>query len=366
MTARPLRLAVVIWSPDAGGAETQSALLAHRLRQRGHDARVVFVSRELRFSGGQLTARLDAWGVPWQSLGCKTGLYVLGRQRAFARTVRDAGGDGAVIAQGGFLAGILRLCAYRGRLVYVEHAGVLPQPLPERAFGALGRVCRRLFVHTDVAVSDFVLQRVRERWHARRLARIYNGVDLARFSPRAGPAGVPLVLGFAGRMVYGKGQETLLHAAARLAPAHAFRLRLAGSGADQAAFEKLAQDLGLGDRVEFCGYQSDVPAFWGTCDVAVVPTSTMIESFGLTAVEAMACALPVVASRSGGLAEIVEDGRTGRLFTPGDDAALAAALAGYLAAPDLARAHGVAGRRRCEEVFGIDRCAAAFEALFTS
>jgi glycogen synthase len=90
----------------------------------------------------------------------------------------------------------------------------------------------------------------------------------------------------------------------------------------------------------------------------------LIESFGLVAVEAMACGTPVVATRSGALQETVIHGRTGFLVEPRDTHALAAALLAYLDDPSLVAAHGAAAREWCEERFDIQRCAEAYAGLF--
>ena len=109
-----------------------------------------------------------------------------------------------------------------------------------------------------------------------------------------------------------------------------------------------------------------MPAFWRSVDVAVVPSNQWIESFGMVALEAMACARPVVATRNGALPSLIEDGHTGILVRPGAVDALAGALATYAADPALRDRHGRAGRRRCEEQYSIERTARLYLELVES
>jgi glycosyltransferase involved in cell wall biosynthesis len=117
--------------------------------------------------------------------------------------------------------------------------------------------------------------------------------------------------------------------------------------------------------MEFLGVVEDMPEFWAGVDIAVMP-STLPESFGMSALEAMASEKPVVATRCGGVAELVEDGVNGRLVPSGDEGALAEALLAYVNSPELRREHGEAGRQRCEAEFSIEGCATAYATLFAS
>ena len=101
-----------------------------------------------------------------------------------------------------------------------------------------------------------------------------------------------------------------------------------------------AQANGVATRTEFLGEVLDMPAFWRSVDVALSPSTVAIESFGMAAVEAMACGRPVVASDNGALPSIVADGETGRVVAPGDVSGLAAALADYANDAELRAEHG--------------------------
>jgi glycosyltransferase involved in cell wall biosynthesis len=99
--------------------------------------------------------------------------------------------------------------------------------------------------------------------------------------------------------------------------------------------------------------QEALPALYHSSDIVVVP-SLWVEPFGITTLEAMACGLPVIGSRIGGIAETLVDGRTGIHFTAGNEEELAEALERLIQSPDLRREYGQAGRRRAEEVYDWD------------
>lgn len=151
------------------------------------------------------------------------------------------------------------------------------------------------------------------------------------------PAGAKEIL-FVGRLVYEKGVDLLLEAFRRVLHVHpdAF-LHVAGAGPEEGALQSLAWRLGIAGRVRFHGYISDEARnrLYRSARAAVVPSR--YEPFGIVALEAMAFGAPVVAARTGGLAEVVEDRTTGLLFAPGDVEGLAARLVELLSAPALAQ-----------------------------
>ena len=187
-------------------------------------------------------------------------------------------------------------------------------------------------------------------------------VPEAEASPRAAEAaGAPEVL-FVGRIMPEKGLDDLVRALPLVkAPC---RLVVVGDGPARGAAEGLAARLGLAGRVSFAGWQQDVEPYWRRASLLVVP-SLLLEPFGIVGLEAMARALPVVAYRSGGIPEWLEDGVTGRLVEPGDVAGLAAAVGALLADAALARKLGAAGQERQRARFGPERHLAALEKILT-
>jgi glycosyltransferase involved in cell wall biosynthesis len=218
----------------------------------------------------------------------------------------------------------------------------------------------------EVAVSDVMLDRMRRHPHGRRIRRIYNGVDPDTYLPPAGAPtdrGPSLVVGFAGRLVAGKGADHLVRALAQANEQVPIKLLIAGDGPERSRLTSLAQTLGDDSKIEFLGIVDDLPAFWQRCDVAAVP-SDALESFSMATLEAMACAKPVVATCTGAIPELIVNGATGTLVAPGDINALSKALVAYAECPDLRDAHGAAARARAIERFHIDDCARAYLDLF--
>jgi glycosyltransferase involved in cell wall biosynthesis len=127
-----------------------------------------------------------------------------------------------------------------------------------------------------------------------------------------------------GRLTAQKGFDCLLHAFASLHPHTGGSLLIVGEGEERPALEALAQTLGIGGAVYMPGFFSPILPVYREAEVFAL--SSVYEGFGNVVVEAMAAGLPVVATRSGGPEEILENGQHGRLVPPGDAAALAAAL----------------------------------------
>lgn len=162
------------------------------------------------------------------------------------------------------------------------------------------------------------------------------------------------VVGVFGRLAPWKGQHVLLEALPQLPGVHALLVGSALFG-EQSYVERLhtlARDLGVADRVHFLGFRSDIPRLMGLTD-AVVHTSISPEPFGRVLVEGMLACRPVVATRAGGALEIVEDGVTGHLVSPGDALELAAAIRA-VTSPPLGAALGSAGRARAQEHFSLE------------
>lgn len=224
-----------------------------------------------------------------------------------------------------------------------------------------------------VGVSRAVIENLaREGVPDDRLSVIPNGVDVDRIH-RGDPVdlreefGVPRqssALVFVGSLIRRKGVDVLLRAMARVeATGDRFSLFIVGDGEERSALEELSRSLDVDGRVFFAGERHDAGAILrGTADVAVVPSRE--EPFGLTAIEAGACGVPVVASDIPGLGEVIEHGRTGLTFEPGSVDDLADALGELLSRPDLRRQLGRSARRRVDEEYTVERYVRRFEALY--
>jgi N-acetyl-alpha-D-glucosaminyl L-malate synthase BshA len=140
------------------------------------------------------------------------------------------------------------------------------------------------------------------------------------------------------------------------------RLIFVGDGPDRHMAEEKARSLGIGDRVVFLGKQESVAELLACADLFLLPSES--ESFGLSALEAMASEVPVVGTRCGGLEEVVEDGKAGRLLPVGAVDAMADAAIEILSKPELQREMGRAGRAEAEEVYSVERIVSMYEAFY--
>ncbi|NJN86814.1 MAG: glycosyltransferase family 4 protein, partial [Leptolyngbyaceae cyanobacterium SL_7_1] len=143
-------------------------------------------------------------------------------------------------------------------------------------------------------------------------------------------------------------------------------LTVVGDGSDRALLEARVQQLGLEETVQFVGYrsQAEVRACLQETDVFVLPS--FAEGVPVVLMEAMAAAVPVVATRIAGIAELVEDGESGYLVPPGDAMALAAAIEALLLDGERRSQFGRAGRATVEQAFNIHHEVAQLSRLFTS
>ena len=240
---------------------------------------------------------------------------------------------------------------------------------------------RRTMAGSDCIVALTAVDRQQMIRHYGELAPITvipGGVDLERFRPHGrdaarrelGFAGSEKVVLFVGRIQRLKGLEVLLRAFARLETLPRARLVIVGGQAGKtpesreiARLQHLAARLGVAERTRFVGAVAHerLPLYYSAADVLAMPSS--YESFGLVAVESLACGTPVVATRVGGLSSIVRDGETGMLV-PWRDADLFAERLRSVLSDDALRARLAGATRASALQYGWDRIADEHLALF--
>jgi glycosyltransferase involved in cell wall biosynthesis len=175
----------------------------------------------------------------------------------------------------------------------------------------------------------------------------------------------PDTLLFVGKLNAQKGIEHLLRALALMRARPTVDV-VVGVGSAPADMSELARSLGVADRLRWFPLlpQSELADRYRACTALVMPA--VEEGLGLVAAEALLCETPVVAFASGGLTDLVVDGRTGLLVPPGDDSALARALDDLLTRPDRGAGLGAAGRQAMLATFGPDAVAARYAGIYRS
>lgn len=194
-----------------------------------------------------------------------------------------------------------------------------------------------------------------------RINVVYSGVDLRRFKDGQ-PADIRKELGIPGAKIIGnighmadhKGQRYLIEAAPqifRVFPDAA--ILLIGEGKLRSYLERLAERLKVKSRIIFMGFRTDIPSLLRSMDIFVYPSH--LEGLGTSLLDAMAAEVPIVATTTGGIPEVVSDGINGILVPPGDSQSLAQAVLTILQNNDLAKKLSQAGRETVEKRFTADK-----------
>jgi glycosyltransferase involved in cell wall biosynthesis len=198
-------------------------------------------------------------------------------------------------------------------------------------------------------------------------ALVHDGVQPRAPAAKRNPDAI--LVGLVGRIAAWKGQHVFLNAAAMVRqrfPSARFQIigsAMFGEEAYEREIHALARSLGIEDAVEFMGFRADVPQLMKEFDM-LVHASITGEPFGQVIIEAMAVAKPVVATRGGGVPEIVQDGVTGIMVPMGDAPAMAEAICQLLSDPARASAMGLAGRTRVMNHFTVRITARRLESVF--
>jgi len=194
---------------------------------------------------------------------------------------------------------------------------------------------------------------------------IYNGLECPSVPVKPLPVGSQRIL-CVGRIVRDKGFDLALVALALLKDRFPVaQMVIAGDGGAREDLEDQAQRLGIRERVRFSGWvkHEDIPAFMNEATVVVMP-SRWEEAFGLVALEAALMERPVIATRVGGLPEVVVDGVTGILIDKENSVELASAMSRLLKDPEEAIKMGRAARPRAEAMFTLEHHVDAYESLY--
>jgi glycosyltransferase involved in cell wall biosynthesis len=356
---KPVTICQLLHTLKTGGAEVLAARLARQLRDR---FRFLFVCLD---ACGELGEALRQEGFPVSVIERKAGLDWRCPLR-LARLFREERVDVIHAHQyTPFFYGITaRLLYRRAGVLFTEHGRHYPDhPRRKRMIAnrlLLGR--RDRVIGVGEAVRKALIDN--EGIPPYRAEVIYNGVDLSVFSEGSfdrkatrkelGLNETDLVILQVARLDYLKDHATAVRTLARVLPViPQARLVLVGEGPEEAGIRKVVEELGVREQVKFLGLRQDVARILAAGDVFLL--TSISEGIPLTVIEAMGAALPVVATRVGGLPEVVEEGLTGFLASRSDDAALSDHLVRLLSDSELRKHLGEQGRTRAQARFTESR-----------
>ena len=241
----------------------------------------------------------------------------------------------------------------------------------------LGNIMAYILKNADsfIAISQEIAAGLRsDGVRPEKIVRVMNFVDTVRFCPVnceerhmlkiALSADKNIVINFTGRIVERKGIDVLINAfaKARNLLQYSSALIIIGAGSDEDKLRNLASKLGINNNVRFLGHSREVVKYYQASDIFVLPSYA--EGMPNSLLEAMSCGLPVIASRIGGVVDVVEDGRSGILFEPGDVSGLTSAMIKLIADVELRQRLGAEARRRIVEGFSIERAADEYIKLY--
>ena len=378
--------------PVLGGGEGHLRDLSRRLAASGVPATVVTRRGERAWPARETLDGVRVVRVPPAGPG-RTGKYAM-VPAALLALRREAPAYDVLVVRGTRVLGLPGLVAARSARKAVvlqpevngELTGevytwgtALDRPLPRRAIGAAVAARNRILRDADafVAMSRLIRDEMVGAGVApEKVRHIPHGVDTERFRParreerhdlrrRLGLPPDARVVAFTGRLLRGKGLETLVEAFAAQEPgAH---LLLVGSGDDQAlsvedAIRERVRRRDLAGRVIMTGRVENVEDYLRASDLFAFPS--VFEGLGLSLIEAQACGLACVASRTGGIVDVIEHDKTGLLVDPGQPADLAAALRALLADEARRVALGAAARESAQRLFDVRDSVDRYRALF--
>ncbi len=367
---RPLPVLFLVTHLETGGAERQLAELVTRM-DRSRFRPVVVCQK----GGGPFFDQIAAAGIEAHTLRAPH----RGDPRfalRLAGVCRGAGIRAMVIR--GFSTMVVGIAV--GRML-----GIRPILMAEHATGRIDRdpkkrpIERWLAPKVDgvIAVAKGQIPFLVEDkgFDPAKVRVVYNGIDLSQWTPAGRDAallaelGIPdnaPVIGILAMLRPEKDHGTFLRAARlvrRKLPEA--RFLLVGEGTERGRLEALVEELGLGGRVIFAGRRTDVARILPVFDVSVL-SSTTVETFPMAFLEAMALERPLVATRVGGVAEMIDEGVNGHVVAPRDPDALANAVLDVVTDRERAREMGRRSRAIVEERFSMDRMVRDTEAYLDS
>lgn len=365
---RPLNIlmlgGLVPWYPTVGGTSTVPFQLAEGLAKAGHHVDYMAVDpsnsrRQMEYAQGLYVSLRAGSPIFPNSL-----LFPLYQYRKTAASLKEYDIIHCEARDAAFYALHKTIFGDPPRLVVAEYTPAIPRFFWQR------RSFFEPYVFLSLKLADLVISPC--DYTSANLCQAY-GIALSKTRPLHGGVHTSFLrrtqrraqkekfnLLFCGRLNGRRPHKTLhilLKAMPHILQRHTVELNIIGTGPRLDEYTTLARTLGLRRAVHFLGFidPSDLPAHYARANLFALPSAR--ESFPLVLLEAMASALPVVATAVGGVPEMVVDGETGFLVPPNDPQALADAINALLDDPEKMRAMGAKGKERVEEHFTWDKVA---------
>lgn len=367
-----MKIAMVCY-PTHGGSGVVASELAIGLAIRGHEIHIVSYAQPFRLRSFHQNIFIHEVGVSSYPL-FKYPPYALGLATKLVELVEDNGLElihahyAVPHAASAYLAKQI-LDGRRIKTITTLHGTDITLVGADQSFH---RVIKFTIEKSDgvTTVSDYLKKRTIEEFDIRRDIRvIYNFVDTERSAPEHEKCS---------RETYApEGEKILMHASnfrpvkrvgdvvrifAKVFERMPAKLVLVGDGPERIFIQQLVKELKLGDHVYFLGEQDYLEPLFFCADLFLLPSEQ--ESFGLTALEAMACGVPVICTETGGLPEVISHGETGYLFPIGEIKKMAAIAVGLLKSPEKHDLFRNQARKRAYQRFNADRIIPQYESYY--
>lgn len=357
-TANPHKIAYLIGHLKAGGTQMHLCEILRRLDRCRFAPRVYCLKRQ-----GAMEQNLERLGVTVTDLNIGASLSApksLLRLLAFARQLRQE----RITLLHCYLPRANVFGTMAGRMAHLPAVLV-----SKRSLEPPWLACRVADAWADVVLanSQAVWRHAVEveKCRPQKLRLLVNGIDLDRYTPLAanGHQRQEPVVGTVLRLEAIKGPETLLAAARQIVTAvPQVRFVIVGDGRLRPDLERQSALLGLGERLQFLGERHDVAELLPTFTVFLLPS--LVEGMSMALLEAMAAARPIVATRVGGNVDLIRDGETGLLVSPGQPDEMARAVLQLLQHPDWAEGMGQAAQRVVVQHHSADSMVRRLEGLY--
>ena len=367
-----MKVAIVCY-PTHGGSGVVASELAIGLADKGHEIHIVSYAQPFRLRSFHQNIFVHEVGVSSYPL-FKYPPYALGLATKLVELVEDC--DLELIhahyavphAASAYLAKQI-LDSRRIKTITTLHGTDITLVGADQSFH---RVIKFTIEESDgvTAVSEYLKKRTIEEFDVQREIRvIYNFVDTKRSAPENADCT---------RETYApKGEKILMHASnfrpvkrvgdvvrifAKVQERMPAKLILIGDGPERIFIQQLVKEFKLCDHVYFLGEQDHLEPLFFCADLFLLPSEQ--ESFGLTALEAMACGVPVICAETGGLPEVISHGETGFLYPIGEIKKMAESVVGLLSDPKKHELFRNQARRRASEYFNADRIIPQYETYY--